>query len=152
MSAALITASLLSAGGLVWTFALGYATGTSSEVLRHTTLAIFFTLITLLVHSMTIFYLIGKVRAIRDAVIEGELVTDALSRVSALRGRVFKSATVAMGLTMVTAILGGGVDTGAIPAGVHATLAVLAVVSNFVVLRAVIEVLQPQQRVVLGLA
>ena len=148
MAAALITASVLSLVGLVFSFALGYTAGTSDEVLRHTTLAIFFTLITLLSHSMTIFYLIGKIRAIRDAVTKGELATDAVARVSVLRGPVFKLVTAAMALTMVTAIFGGGVDTGVIPGGFHAMLAVLAVVANFLALRAIVHALNESSRVV----
>ena len=148
MSAALITASVLSVVGLAYSFALGYISGTSEELLRHATLAIFFTMITLLAHSMTIFYLIGKIRAIRDAVTEAELTTDAVARVSALRGPVFKLASVAMALTMVTAIFGGGVDTGVIPGGVHAMLAVLAIVANLVALRAIVDALNQSSRIV----
>ena len=148
MSAALITATVLSLVGLVFSFALGYTAGTSDEVLRHTTLAIFFTLITLLAHSMTMFYLIGKGRAIRDAVDEGEVTTDAVARVSAVRGPVFKLATVATALTMVTAIVGGGVDTNVIPGGFHAMLAVLAIAANILALRAIVHALNESSRIV----
>ena len=148
MSAALITATVLSLVGLVFSFALGYTAGTSDEVLRHTTLAIFFTLITLLAHSMTMFYLIGKGRAIRDAVDEGEVTTDAVARVSAVRGPVFKLATVATALTMVTAIVGGGVDTNVLPGGFHAMLAVLAIAANILALRAIVHALNESSRIV----
>ena len=148
MSAALITATVLSLVGLVFSFALGYTAGTSDEVLRHTTLAIFFTLITLLAHSMTMFYLIGKGRAIRDAVDEGEVTTDAVARVSAVRGPVFKLATVATAMTMVTAIVGGGVDTNVIPGGFHAMLAVLAIAANILALRAIVHALNESSRIV----
>ena len=113
MIAALITASVLSFVGLLASFALGYAAAAPEEVLRHATLAIFVTLITLLAHSMTMFYLIGKGRAIRDAVTEERLQTDAVARVSALRGPVFKLATLAMASTMLTAIMGGAGSTPA---------------------------------------
>ena len=148
MPAALITASVLSLVGLVYSFALGYISGTSEALLRHATLAIFFTMITLLAHSMTMFYLIGKVGAIRDAVTEAKLATDAVTRVSALRGSVFKLASVAMALTMVTAIFGGGVDTGVIPGGFHAMLAALAIVANLVALRAIVDALNTSSRIV----
>ena len=148
MSAALITASVLSLVGLVYSFALGYISGTSEELLRHATLAIFFTMITLLAHSMTMFYLIGKVRAIREAVTEAELTTDAVARVSVLRGSVFKLASMALVLTMVTAIVGGGVDTGVLPGGFHAMLGVLAIVANLVALRAIVNALTQSSRVV----
>ena len=148
MSSALITVSVLSLVGLAVSFALGYAAATSDEVLRHTTLAIFVTLISLLAHSLTMFYIIGKGRAIRDAVTEGGLTTDAVARMSALRGPVFKLATVAMALTMVTAIFGGGVDTGVVPGGFHAMLAVLAIAANFVALRAIVHALNESTRIV----
>ena len=148
MSAALITASILSLVGLVVSFALGYLVATPDDVLAHATLAIFVTLITLLGHSMTMFYLIGKVKAIKDAVIEGGLETDAVARVSALRGPVFKLASMAMGLTMLTAILGGGVDTRVIPSGVHALLAIMAVAANFLALRAIVDALSASGKIV----
>ena len=148
MSAALITASILSLVGLLVSFALGYMVAVPDDVLAHASLAIFATLITLLGHSMTMFYLIGKVKAIKDAVIEGELETDAVARVSALRGPVFKLASAAMGLTMLTAIIGGGVDTGVIPSGFHSLLAILAIVANFLALRAIIDALAASSKIV----
>jgi hypothetical protein len=148
MSAALITASILSLVGLAVSFALGYMAGTSDDVLQHATLAIFVTLITLLAHSMTMFYLIGKGRAIRDAVTEGELTTDAEARVSGLRGPVFKRATMAMALTMATAIVGGGVDTSVLPGWFHAMLAVGAIVANALALRAIVHALGESSRIV----
>jgi hypothetical protein len=139
MSSALITASILSLVGLVFSFALGYTAVSDDEVFRHATLGFFFVLITLLAHSMTMFYLIGKGRAIKDAVTEGELTSDAEARVKALRGPVFKLSCVAMGVTMVTALVGGAVDTGVMPAGFHAMLAVLAIVANGVALRSIAQ-------------
>ena len=148
MSAALITASVISLVGIVFSFALGYMADTADAVFRHTSLGFFFTMITLLAHSMTMFYLIGKGRAIRDAVTEGGLTTDAVARVSALRGPVFKLATVAIALTMVTAIFGGGVDTGVIPGGFHAMLALLAIIANVVALRAAVDAFNRSSRIV----
>lgn len=148
MSAALITASVLSLAGLLVSFALGYAAATPDEVLDHATLAIFVTLVTLLAHSMTMFYLIGKGRAIRDAVTEGGLVSDAAARVSALRGPVFKLATLAMASTMLTAIMGGGVDTEVVPPVVHALLAMLAMALGVAALRAIVHALSESSRIV----
>ncbi|HJN43734.1 MAG: hypothetical protein CL477_09945 [Acidobacteria bacterium] len=148
MSAALITASILSLVGLVVSVARGYMVGTSDDVLQHATLAIFVTFVTLLAHSMTMFYLIGKGRAIRDAVTEGGLTTDAEARVSALRGPVFTLATMAMALTMGTAIFGGGVDIGVVPSGFHAILGVLAVAANGVALRAIVNAFGESSRIV----
>ena len=148
MTAALITASVLSFAGLLASFVLGYAAAAPEEVLRHATLAIFVTLITLLAHSMTMFYLIGKGRAIRDAVTEEQLQTDAVARVSALRGPVFKLATLAMASTMLTAIMGGGVDTEAVPAAVHTLLATFTIAVSFVALRAIVHALNESSRIV----
>ena len=148
MSAALITATLLSVVGLFVSFALGYVAASPDDVLRHATLAIFVTLITLLAHSMTMFYLIGKARAIREAVTEGELTTDAVARVSALRRPVFKLATIAMGLTMFAAIIGGGVDTGVIPSGIHSLLAMSALAASVMALRAIVHALNESSRIV----
>ena len=148
MSAALITASVLSLVGLVVSFVLGYVAGTSDEIFRHASLAFFVTMLTLLAHSMIMFYLIGKGRAIKDAVADGGLDTDAVARVSALRGPVFKLAIVAMVLTMLTAIIGGGVDTGVIPGGFHAMLAVLAVIANVMALRAIVDAFTRSSRIV----
>ena len=148
MSAALITASVLSLAGLLASFALGFAAGAPDEVLSHATLGIFVTLVTLLAHSMTMFYLIGKGRAVRDAVAEGGLATDAAARVSALRGPVFKLATLAMGATMLTAIVGGGVDTGVIPAAVHSLLGTFAIALGAAALRAIVQALNEASRIV----
>ncbi len=148
MSAALITASVLSLFGVVVSFVLGYMAGTADEVFLHASLAFFVTMLTLLAHSMTMFYLIGKGRAIKDAVAEGELHTDAVARVSALRGPVFKLATVAIALTMVTAIFGGGVNTGVIPGGFHSMLAVLAIVANVLALRVIVRAFNESSRIV----
>ena len=148
MSAALITASVIALVGLVVSIVLGYAASTSDEVFRHASLAFFVTMLTLLVHSMIMFYIIGKGRAIKDAVAEGGLDTDAVARVSALRGPVFKVATVAVVLTMLTAIFGGGVDTGVVPGGFHAMLAILAVVANVAALRAIVDAFSRSSRIV----
>lgn len=148
MSAALITASVLSFAGLVASFALGYAADMPEDVLRHATLAIFVTLITLLAHSMTMFYLIGKVRAIREAVTEGGLATDAVARVSALRGPVFKLAALAMASTMLTAVLGGGVDTRVVPAAVHTLTAAFTIAVGFAALRTIVRALNESSRIV----
>ena len=144
----MITAAVIALVGLVVSVVLGYVAGTSDEVFQHASLAFFVTMLTLLAHSMIMFYLIGKGRAIKDAVAEGGLQTDAVAKVSALRGPVFKLATVAMVLTMVTAIFGGGVDTGVIPGGFHAMLAVLAVVANVVALRAIVDAFNRSSRIV----
>ena len=148
MSAALITAILIGFGGLVYSAFLGYVAATSADVLRHTSLGIFFTLITLLAHSMTMFYLIGKGKAVREAVTEGNLSPDLYAAVARARKPVFSIATIAMLVTMTTAIVGGGVDTGALPAGVHALIALSAIVANGMALRTELAAMTASSRIV----
>ena len=57
-------------------------------------------------------------------------------------------ATVAVVLTMLTAIFGGGVDTGVVPGGFHAMLAILAVVANVAALRAIVDAFSRFSRIV----
>ena len=148
MSAALITAIVLGLSGLVYSAVLGFLAGSSADVFRHVSFGIFFTFITLLAHSMTMFYLIGKGKAVREAVTEGHLPPELYATVARARKPVFSIATIAMLLTMVTAILGGGVDTGALPAGIHSLCAVSALATNFMAFRAEVGAMQSCSRVV----
>ena len=148
MSAALITATVLGLAGLVFSAGLGFVASSSAEISRHVSFGIFFTLITLLAHSMTMFYLIGKGKAVREAVTEGDLSPELYARVARARKPVFSIATVAMLATMVTAIVGGGVDTGALPAGIHSMLAVSAIAANVMALRTELGAMLASSRVV----
>ena len=148
MSAALITATIIGLGGLVYSAFLGYTIAASADLLTHTTLGIFFTLITLLAHSMTMFYLIGKGKAVREAVTEGNLSPDLYAAVARARKPVFSIASIAMLLTMVTAIVGGGVDTGTLPAGVHSLFALSAIVANWMALRTELSAMTSSSRIV----
>ncbi len=148
MSAALITATFIGIAGLAYSAILGFTATTSADVFLHTSIGIFSTLLTLLAHSMTMFYLIGKGKAVREAATEGHLSPEFYAAVARVRRPVFSIATGAMAITMVTAILGGGVDTGAIPPIIHSTLAVLAIVSNIVALRTEVVAMMSSARVV----
>jgi len=148
VSAALITATVLGLGGLIFSAGLGFVAASSVEISRHVSFGIFFTLITLLAHSMTMFYLIGKGKAVREAVTEGDLSPELYARVARARKPVFSIATVAMLATMVTAIIGGGVDTGALPVGIHSLLAVSAIAANVMALRTELEAMLASSRVV----
>ena len=142
MAVALITANILSIGGLGFCVLLGYTAR------PHILLAIFVTLITLLAHSMTMFYLIGKGRAVRDAVTEGGLPARFVSDIAEARRPVFSIGTLAIALTMATAIVGGGTDTGVIPPAIHGLLGVSAVAMNAVALRTEAVALTASARVV----
>jgi len=135
MSAALITATFLGISGLCYSAYLGFIVIETSDILAHTSFSIFSTLITLLAHSMTMFYLIGKGKAIREAADENSLSSAFYRDVALARRPVFSQATIAMALTIVTAVFGGGVDTGTIPIFFHSTLAIVAIVSNCFALR-----------------
>ena len=135
MSAALVTAILIGLGGLGYATVLGFGAASSADLLRHATAGIFATLVTLLAHSMTMFYLIGKGRAIREAVAEGGLPAPLYTAVARARRPVFSLGVAAMGATMAAAVLGGAVDTGAVPTAVHTLLAALALAANVAVLR-----------------
>ena len=76
-------------------------------------------MITLLAHSMMMFYLIGKGKAVKDAMAEGNLTGDYYGRIAAIRKPVFSIGTFAMAVTIVAAILGASVDTGMLPPIVH---------------------------------
>ena len=132
MTAALITATFVAIAGLGYSAVLGF---TAVDLFLHTSLGIFATLVTLLAHSMTMFYLIGKGRAVREAVTEGELSPELYAAVARARRPVFSIAVIAMALTMATAILGAGVDTRTVPATVHSVLALAAIAANIAALR-----------------
>lgn len=148
MSAALITAIGLSIAGLVASIVLGHVASGPADVFRHASLSVFVTLVTLLAHSMTMFYLIGKGRAIREAVTEGGLSPSFVADVARARGPVFAVGTTAVVLTMATAIIGGGVDTGAVPAVVHTLLAYAALAANLAAFRTTVGALVSIARVV----
>ena len=139
---------MLGLGGLIFSAAVGFVAASSAEVSRHVSSGIFFTLITFLAHSMTMFYLIGKGKAVREAVTEGHLSPELYATVARARKPVFSIATVAMLLTMTTAIIGGGVDTGVLPAGIHSILAVSAIAANVMALRTEVGALVSSSRVV----
>lgn len=148
MTAALITAMVLSLAGLAYSAFLGFTAVESVEIFRHTTFGTFFTLITLLAHCMTMFYLIGKGKAVREAVTEGQLDPELYLSVARARKPVFGIATIAMLVTMLTAILGGGVDTGVLPAGIHSLVGVTAIALNGLALRTAIDAMLSISRIV----
>jgi hypothetical protein len=147
MSAALITACVLALASLLGGLVLGYTAETGPDLLQHTTWSTFATLLVLLSHSLTMFYLIGKGRAVRDAAAEGALSGEFAGRIAEVRRPVFSLGTLAMALTMATAILGAGVDTQVLPAGVHSWLAIGSVAANAVAVRAELIALTTSARI-----
>src|SRR5437870_8050063 len=120
MAQALLSAVGIGLVGLVATAVFGLW---GVDVSRHISFGIFSTMVILLGHSMMMFYLIGKGKAVKDAMVEGHLTGDHYRRVAAARKPVFSYGTIAMAVTMATAILGASVDTGVLPPIVHAIIA-----------------------------
>ena len=119
-----------------------------TDISLHVTFGIFSTMVTLLAHSMMMFYLIGKGKAVKDAMAEGGLTGDQYRRIAAARKPVFSSATLAMVATMIAAILGASVDTHVLPPIVHAMIAYGAIVCNIATVRIEIAALTASSHIV----
>jgi hypothetical protein len=145
LAQALITAVLIGLAGLIAAVVLGL-TGTDTG--RHISYGIFSTLVTLLAHSMMMFYLIGKGKAVKDAMTEHKVVGDHYRRIAAARRPVFSIGMLAMAVTMTAAILGASVDTGVLPSMVHGALAYGAIVCNLAAVKIEISALLASSRIV----
>jgi hypothetical protein len=145
LAQALLTAVILGLGGLVTTIVVGLR---ATDVTRHISFGIFSTLVTLLAHSMMMFYLIGKGKAVKDAMAEHSLAGDHYRRIASARKPVFSIGTLAMAMTMIAAILGASVDTGVLPPIVHGTIAYGAVACNLAALKIEVEALSVSSRIV----
>ena len=119
-----------------------------TDISRHITFGIFSTLIILLAHSMMMFYLIGKGKAVKDAMAEHHVTGDYHRRIAAARKPVFSIGTLAMAATMVTAILGASVDTGVLPPIVHGMLAYGAIACNLAAVKIEVDALAASARIV----
>lgn len=148
MAQALLTAVGVGLLGLVATVAVGLTAADGADVSRHVSFGIFSTLVTLLAHSMMMFYLIGKGKAVKDAMVEGQLTGDFARRIAVARKPVFSIATLAMAATMVAAILGASVDTGVLPPIVHAFAAYGAVLANLAAVKIEVGALRASSTVV----
>ena len=105
-------------------------------------------MITLLAHSMMMFYLIGKGKAVKDAMAEHQVAGDYYRRIASARKPVFSIATLAMAATMVAAIHGASVDTRVLPPIVHAMIAYGAIACNVAALKTEISALSISSGVV----
>ena len=147
MSAALLTAVGIGLAGLTTTALFGLHVG-GVDLWRHISFGIFSTMITLLAHSMMMFYLIGKGKAVKDAMSEHGVTGDYYRRVAAARKPVFSIGTLAMAVTMVAAILGASVDTHVMPAIVHGMIAYGAIACNLAALKIEVDALLASGRIV----
>ena len=145
MAQALLTAVLIGLAGQVVAVVFGLQ---GTDVARHISVGIFSTMITLLAHSMMMFYLIGKGKAVKDAMAEHQVAGDYYRRIASARKPVFSIATLAMAATMVAAILGASVDTRVLPPIVHAMIAYGAIACNIAALKTEIIALTESSRIV----
>jgi hypothetical protein len=145
LAQALLTAVVIGLLGLLSAVVLGLR---GSDVGLHISFGIFSTLVTLLAHSMMMFYLIGKGKAVKDAMAEGGLSGDQYRRFAAARKPVFSYGTVAMAATMIAAILGASVDTGVLPAVVHGMIAYGAIACNLAAMKIDLSALAESSRIV----
>ena len=144
MAAALLTLTSLSILGIAASFVLAWQHGTTS----HVGIAVFATMLNLLAHSLLMFYLIGKGKAVREAVAEAGLKGNYYARVARLRAPVFSRATLAMAVLMAAAIIGASVDVGVVPAWPHALLAGLALAAQVYTLLTEVTALTGTARIV----
>ena len=145
MAQALLTAVFLGLTGLVTTTIFGLR---GTDLSRHIAFGIFSTMMTILAHSMMMFYLIGKGKAVKDAMAEHGVTGDYYRRIAAARKPVFSIGTLAMAVTMATAILGASVDTRVLPPIVHAMIAYAAIVCNLAAVKIEVAALTESSRIV----
>ena len=154
MGQALVTAVGIGFLGTLVTIFFGLTATDSAAITRHVTFGIFSTMITLLGHSMMMFYLIGKGKAVKDAMKEngheetGVEFRQFYGRIARARKPVFSVGTLAMAATMSAAILGASVDTGVLPSIVHAMIAYGAIACNVAAIRVELAALGESSRVV----
>ena len=145
MTAALLSAIVFGLVGLVAAAAMGLL---GNDVSRHISFGFFSTMVLMLAHSMMMFYLIGKGKAVKDAMADNSLTGDYYRRIAAARKPVFSIGTLAMGVTMTAAIVGASVDTGVMPPIVHAMIAYAAIASNVAAVKIEVDALTTSARVV----
>src|SRR5262245_56442374 len=145
MAPALLTAIALGMTGLVATAFFGLV---GNDVARHILYGIFSTMIMLLAHSMLMFYLIGKGKAVKDAMAEGNITGDYYRRIAAARKPVFSIRTLAMAVNIVAALRGASVDTGLLPPIIHGMIAYGAIACNLAAIKIEIDALSASSRIV----
>jgi hypothetical protein len=145
MAQALLSAIGIGLVGLVAAAVFGLR---GTDLGRHISFGFFSTMVMLLAHSMMMFYLIGKGKAVKDAMAEHNVAGDYFQRIAAARKPVFSIGTLAMAVTMVAAILGASVDTGVLPAMIHGMIAYGAIACNLAAVKIEIDALIESARVV----
>jgi hypothetical protein len=145
LAQALLTSVFLGIAGIVTTAVFGLM---GTDIPRHILFGLFSTLITLLAHSMMMFYLIGKGKAVKDAMAEHHVTGDYYRRIALARKPVFSIGMWAMVVTMIAAIMGASVDTHVLPPIVHAMIAYGAIFCNLAAAKIEIAALTESSRIV----
>jgi hypothetical protein len=151
LAQALFTAIGLGFLGLIVAAVWGLA---GINVSQHIGVGFFSAMLLLLAHSMMMFYLIGKGKAVKDALVEGGYpATDAryadfVKRISLARRPVFSVGSMAMVVTIVAAIMGAAVDVGSLPPILHALVAYGAIVGNLAAISAEVDAVRQSGKVV----
>ncbi len=141
MAIALLVGTLLALAGFLLTSVQGFAiaphlAGSTQAarllVTKHVAYAIPTVLLSLFSQSMVIFFFIGTGRLVKDE-IAGYPEPERRAVLAVLRGfkaRTSPPATFALLSAIAVFVLGGGVHTGALPAWVHLSTSLLAVVTH----------------------
>ncbi|MBI3490371.1 MAG: hypothetical protein HY047_01000 [Acidobacteria bacterium] len=145
MAQALLTSVIVGLAGMIFTAVLGLR---GTDVTRHISYGFFSALVMLLAHSMMMFYLIGKGKAVKDAMVEHSVTGDYYRRIAAARKPVFSVGTLAMVVTMAAAIMGASVDTGVLPPMVHAMIAYGAIACNLAAVKIEVSALSESSQIV----
>jgi hypothetical protein len=145
MAAALLTLTALSCVGIAVSFGLAFL---PAQVSNHVLIGVFATMLNLLAHSLMMFYLIGKGKAVKEAVAEGALDGDYVRRITRVRAPVFSRAILALTCTMAAAIIGASVDVRVLPTWPHMLLAAAAIATNAYAFSAEMSALAVSARIV----
>jgi hypothetical protein len=129
MAPALVTLTALSILPITAAFIVGMR-GDPASTSLHVLFGVFGIMLNLLAHSLMMFYLLGKGKAVREAVAESGLDGSYVQRISRLRAPVFSRASLAMALTMAAGILGASVDVRVMPPWPHAVLAAAGIAAQ----------------------
>lgn len=96
----------------------------------HFVLALVATIITLLVHTLVMLYILGTAKSLQEAVDAHRLDVKILLWTRTAKVRVLPLLGAAALTTVITAIVGGATDTGRVPPFVHGMLGILTLVLN----------------------
>jgi len=101
-----------------------------SLITVHLLTGIFAAIFICLLHTVTMFHLIGTQKDMKDASKDLPEHGEIVQAIRALKSRIFPIATLAIAVTIAAEVSGGGAHTGDWPSWIHPTLAVLALVVN----------------------